>query len=88
MRTRTYLTTPPGREPHLDAAPDGVVERWTPGPAAPHEPRPRRRGRRRFFVGIAVAGLVALAVLGIRALTATQDQDPSLSAPAELAARA
>lgn len=79
MPTRTYLTTPPGGEPTFDGSPDGVVERWVPGLAAPVEPVPARRARRVLALVLALA-LAALAVyLVVGLVTGTRAEDPSLS---------
>ncbi|MFA9445084.1 hypothetical protein [Egicoccus sp. AB-alg6-2] len=77
MHTRTYLTTPPGRVPLLDAFPDGVVERWVPGPAVPTEPASPGR-RRRYVVAVALL-LGALLLSTLQAVADRQTQDPALS---------
>ncbi|HSK24175.1 MAG TPA: hypothetical protein VK906_13400 [Egicoccus sp.] len=82
MPTRTYLTTPPGREPALHGSPDGVVELWVPGLEVPVEPAPPRRGRAVVLIGLAAA-LTALTVyLVVGAVTGARAEDPSLSASA------
>jgi hypothetical protein len=78
--TRTYLTTPPGREP--SQAPGRSAseprERYVPGLAAPTEPTPPSRWRRVLFVLLVVAVLLAVVVTVLRLSAASQAQDPSL----------
>jgi hypothetical protein len=82
VRTRTYLTTPPGRLPTDEtgrAAPD--AERYVPALELPSEPTvPGRHRRTLLVVGfLAVVLVVAFALL--RLGTAAQSQDPALSEP-------
>ena len=79
MPTRTYLTTPPGREPALHGSPDGVVERWVPGLDLPVEPTPLRRTRAVALVALATVLAVLALYLVAGAVTGARAEDPSLS---------
>jgi hypothetical protein len=78
--TRTYLTTPPGREPSAATgrSASGDREHYVPGLAAPIEPRVRSRGRRTLLTLLGVALLAAVTALAIRASAVTQAEDPAL----------
>lgn len=80
MPTRTYLTTPPGREPSeatgRSASED--PERYVPGLAAPVEPDPPSRWRVPLTIVVAAALVVALAVTAVRLSASSQAQDPAL----------
>lgn len=89
MRTRTLLTTPPGREPSSEAPTDGDgAERYSPGFALPAEPRMPSRWQRPVTIALSVL-LVVLVLVGVlRVLTAGQNEDPAvgndrISAPAD-----
>jgi hypothetical protein len=87
--TRTYLTTPPGREPSQapGRSASGPPERYVPGLVTPTEPAPPSRWRRVLLVLLVVAVLLATVVTVLRLSAASQAQDPSLDpgtpAPAE-----
>lgn len=78
MRTRTWLTTPPGAEPVGDERRDDDRESYVPALAIPREPRVPGPHRRRLIVlpvvGLGVLLLLAVVVLGERA----QQEDPSI----------
>jgi hypothetical protein len=78
--TRTYLTTPPGREP--SQAPGRSAseprERYVPGLDAPTEPTPPSRWRGPLLVLLVAALLIAALVAVLRLSAASQAQDPSL----------
>ncbi|MEX0836177.1 MAG: hypothetical protein WD010_08810 [Nitriliruptor sp.] len=82
MPTRTYLTTPPGREPSeatgRSASED--VERYVSGPTEPVEPKVASRWRGPLLVVVTAALLVAILVTILRVSAASQAQDPSLDA--------
>ena len=79
MPTRTYLTTPPGREPALDGSTDGVVERFVPGLDLPSEPTPNSRARTVATVTLAVVLAVLVLSFAFQVVTGAQAEDPSLS---------
>lgn len=80
MPTRTYLTTPPGREPSqaLGRSASEPQERYVPALAAPTEPTPPSRWRTPLLVALAVVVLAAVVVTAFRLSAATQAQDPAL----------
>lgn len=82
VRTRTRLTTPPGREP--DAA--GVrtdTETYVPGLALPREPRvPGKRESLWITLGV-VAVLVIGGLVSFRVSTRGQEFDPALDLPSQ-----
>lgn len=80
MPTRTYLTTPPGREPSeaTGRSASEARERYVPGLAAPVEPTPPSRWRAPLLT-LGVAVVVALVVVVVlRVSAASQAQDPAL----------
>lgn len=83
MRTRTRLTTPPGREP--DAA--GIrtdSETYVPGLSLPREPRvPGKHESWWITLGV-VAVLVIGAFVSFRISTRGQEFDPALDVPSQL----
>jgi hypothetical protein len=78
--TRTYLTTPPGREPSEGPGRSASEprERYVPGLDAPHEPTPSSRWRTPLLVLVTFAVLLAVVVMVLRLSAASQAQDPSL----------
>jgi hypothetical protein len=82
VRTRTYLTTPPGSEPTDDTGrrrPDG--ERYVPALDLPAEPRVPGRHRRLLVTLAVLAALAALVAVLLRLGAAAQAEDPALSEP-------
>jgi hypothetical protein len=82
VRTRTYLTTPPGREP-TDATGRAEVERerYVPALDLPSEPRvPGRHGRLLIVVSV-IAVLVLVGLLLLRMVSASQSEDPAMTDP-------
>lgn len=80
MRTRTLLTTPPGRTPEPELGRSrSTGERYSPALALPTEPEvpSRFRALRWTLIGIVVVGLIGVGVvqLGLE----QQYQDPALS---------
>ncbi|MTV26029.1 hypothetical protein FTX61_11500 [Nitriliruptoraceae bacterium ZYF776] len=88
MPTRTYLTTPPGREPSAATGRSASTpqERYVPALTAPREPRVPGRWRRPLQVIAAVAVLALIAAGIVAAVLATQTEDPALFDPALLGA--
>ncbi|MEX1177390.1 MAG: hypothetical protein WEB09_02910 [Nitriliruptor sp.] len=85
MPTRTYLTTPPGREPS-EATGRSVSEdreRYVPGPSGPSEPAAPSRWRGPLLVLGAAAFVALILVSLVRASTSSQAQDPSLGGRAD-----
>jgi hypothetical protein len=83
VRTRTYLTTPPGQRP-TDATgrAEADDERYVPALDLPSEPRVAGRHRRLLLV-LSVVTTLVLVVGGLFLLvTASQGEDPALSDPA------
>jgi hypothetical protein len=82
VRTRTYLTTPPGSEPtSAVGGRDPDAERYVPALELPREPRVPSRHRR---AGLAAAALLTVAVVAfvlVRLGAAAQSEDPALSEP-------
>jgi hypothetical protein len=78
--TRTYLTTPPGREPSQapGRSASEPLERYVPGLAAPVEPTAPSRWRRPLLVLLTAAVLVAVLVAVVRLSASTQAQDPAV----------
>lgn len=80
MRTRTLLTTPPGRTPEPELGRSSrPAERYSPGLALPTEPTVPSRFRR---VGIAIATLVVVGLLGVAFVQVgitQQAEDPALT---------
>jgi hypothetical protein len=77
--SRTYLTTPPGREPSAATgrSASGATERYVPGLEAPTEPALTPRWRRPLLVVTGIV-LVATVALVLSTSLATQAEDPSL----------
>jgi hypothetical protein len=87
VRTRTYLTTPPGAEPtdHTGRRePDG--ERYVPALDLPTEPRVAGKHRRLLVILAVVAALGLLVFVLLRIGAAAQAEDPALSEPSAAAA--
>jgi hypothetical protein len=82
VRTRTYLTTPPGREP-TDATGrvESSDERYVPALDLPTEPRVPGKHRRTLLVVGVVTAVLFVAVVVFRLGAAAQSQDPALSEP-------
>jgi hypothetical protein len=82
VRTRTYLTTPPGREP-TDATGRAEVERerYVPALDLPSEPRVPGRHRRLLIVVSVIAVLVLVGLLLLRMVSASQSEDPAMTDP-------
>jgi hypothetical protein len=82
VRTRTYLTTPPGREP-TDATGrvDVHAERYVPALDLPAERRVPGKHRRALLVLATLTAMLLVAGVLFRIGTAAQSQDPSLSDP-------
>jgi hypothetical protein len=84
VRTRTYLTTPPGRLPTDEtgrAAPDD--ERYVPALDLPSEPTVPGRHRRTLLVLSILAVVLVVTFALLRLGTAAQSQDPALSEPTD-----
>jgi hypothetical protein len=84
VRTRTFLTTPPGRLPTDETgrgAPDD--ERYVPALDLPSEPTVPGKHRRTLLVLGVLAAALLVALLLLRVGTAAQSQDPALSEPTE-----
>jgi hypothetical protein len=79
---RTYLTTPPGREPSeaTGRSASEARERYVPGLAAPVEPDPPSRWRVPLALLVTAALVVALAIAAVQLSASSQAQDPSLDA--------
>jgi hypothetical protein len=82
VRTRTYLTTPPGREP-TDATGRAEVdrERYVPALDLPSEPRVPGKHRRLVIVLSVVAVLALVGLLLLRMVSASQSEDPAMTDP-------
>jgi hypothetical protein len=78
--TRTYLTTPPGREPSeaTGRSASEAPERYVPGLEAPVEPTPPSRWRGPLLVLTSAAVVLLVLVIVLRVSAASQAQDPSL----------
>ncbi len=83
MRTRTWLTTPPGTSPDEADRSSADGERYVPAPDLPREPSVPGRHRRAALIAgavvTAVAVTVALVVVGEQA----QREDPSVPGEAD-----
>lgn len=80
MRTRTLLTTPPGRDPEPVAGTPGgggPVEQYAPALARPGEPVPPSRLTRPVLVLATAVLIAAFVLLGLQLVTAGE-QDPSV----------
>jgi hypothetical protein len=82
VRTRTYLTTPPGREP-TDATGRAEVERerYVPALDLPAEPRVPGKHRRLLIVLGVLAVLALVGLLFLRMVSASQSEDPAMTDP-------
>lgn len=85
MRTRTLMTSPPGRSV---TATGSLDELYAPGPRLPQEPRPPSRYRRVIVWTVALIAVALVALVAFKLLTAGQFQDPALSPLQEPAATA
>jgi hypothetical protein len=82
VRTRTWLTTPPGGQPTTeDRAQD--TEHYVPAPDLPTEPRVPGRYRTRLTAALVVLGAVAIVVALVLLGQESQREDPSVPDTAE-----
>jgi hypothetical protein len=82
VRTRTYLTTPPGREP-TDATgrAEDDRERYVRALDLPTEPRVPGKHRRLLIVLSVIAVLSLVGLLLLRMVSASQSEDPAMTDP-------
>jgi hypothetical protein len=82
VRTRTYLTTPPGREP-TDATgrAEDERERYVGALDLPTEPRVPGKHRRLLIVLSVIAALSLVGLLLLRMVSASQAEDPAMTDP-------
>jgi hypothetical protein len=84
VRTRTYLTTPPGREPTDTTGASGSPgERYLPALDLPVEPRVPGRHRRLLVTFALVAGVLVIGAIAFQLATASQAEDPAMTDPAQ-----
>jgi hypothetical protein len=84
VRTRTYLTTPPGLAPSDSTGGSGPHdERYLPALDLPVEPRVPGRHRRLLVTLALVAGVLVIGAIAFRLTTASQAEDPAMTDPAQ-----
>lgn len=79
MRTRTTLTTSPGKAPTADPAASGSGEQWSPALALPVEPELPSRWRKPAITALAVGVIVAGLYAGFRINEWGSDFDPAMN---------
>lgn len=78
MRTRTTLTTSPGKAPTADPATSGAGEHWSPALELPVEPELPSRWRRPLIITFVVAVIVGVMYTGWRINEWGSDFDPAM----------